>query len=93
VITNAIIGIIVVVVGFFDGLLPSIGVPSWFTTNATAGTAADIGNALSAVKNVLPVDALLTVLHAFLLFLPLALGYLIFNWVWNHSPTIMGTSL
>ena len=62
-ITNAIIGIIVVVVGFFDGLLPSIGVPSWFTTNATAGTAADIGNALSAVKNVLPVDALLTVLH------------------------------
>jgi hypothetical protein len=92
-ITDGIFVVLSAVIGFFDRLLPSFTVPSWFTSNATSGITTAVGDGLSAVKNVLPVVAMLNVLHAFLLFLPLALGYMIFDWVWNHSPTIMGTSL
>lgn len=91
--TNVVISIITSVVSFFDGLLPHVSVPSWFVTDAGSGVMTNIGDLLAGAKNSLPVVAILNVLHDLLVFLPIVLGYMLFDWVWTHSPTILGNRL
>jgi hypothetical protein len=85
------LGLVATVVGFFQGLLPSVTVPSWFTSdNFGSGLATSLGGLLAPLNNVLPIDALLSVLEALLLLLPVIVAYEAFQWAWNHVPSIFG---
>ena len=92
-ITNLLLGLVSGIFSLFNSLLPSVSVPSWFTTGAIASLTTAIGNQLSGMSGVFPVVAVLTVLQGMLTVLPMVLGYVIFNWLWNKSPTIAGCSL
>jgi ABC-type uncharacterized transport system permease subunit len=89
-ITNLLIDLVSGVFSFFNALLPSVSVPSWFTTNAASSITTKVGNLLAGMSGVIPINAFLTVLQEMLTFLPLALAYLIFDWAWGHCPTIAG---
>jgi hypothetical protein len=78
------------VVTFFNSLLPSWTLPSWLTTEGFSAVATEVGDFLAAPSGIFPVDATLIVLQEVLLLLPVVLGYLIFQWVWDHVPTIAG---
>lgn len=89
-ITDFLISIVSSIISFFDNLLPTMTVPSWFTTNATSAIVHTLGDFLAAVSGFLPVDAVLTVLQSVVTFLPVAILYLLFNWTWQHVPTVAG---
>lgn len=89
-IANLLIGMVSAFVTFFNNLLPSFTVPSWFRADALGSFTTTVGDYLSGMRNVFPVDATLTVLSGVLQMLPVILGYMIFDWLWNHCPTILG---
>lgn len=90
-ITNLVINIFTAVVSFFINLLPHLSVPSWFTSNGFTSTIADdVGGLLAPISSWFPVDALLNVVYAFLILLPVIAAYEVFEWVWRHVPTIAG---
>ena len=90
-IPNALIALVTTVVNFFQSLIPNVSVPSWLTTDALgSGLATTIGQFLSPLNAFLPVDAMINVLLALLVLLPLIIGYEIFQWAWEHVPEIFG---
>lgn len=90
-IVQGIISLVVTVVSFFQGLLPSVSVPSWFTTDQLGGSlASSLGSLMAPVNHVLPLDALLTVLSEAMALLPVIVAYMVFQWAWDHVPTIAG---
>jgi uncharacterized sodium:solute symporter family permease YidK len=90
VITTFLLSLFGAVISFFNGLLPSWTLPSWLTTEGFSAVATTVGDFLAGPRGIFPVDATLTVLQEVLLLLPVILGYMIFQWVWNHVPTIAG---
>jgi hypothetical protein len=77
--------------GFFD-LLPSWTLPSWLAAGTAfpSGVAATIGGYLRVVAPFLPVDVCLTVIGSILSLWLAIVGFLVFQWVWEHVPTIAG---
>ena len=90
-ITDALITLVNTIVGFFDSLLPLFTAPSWFTGSGLTVTVAQwIGSALAPMNQFLPVDAILNVLMTLFVLLPFIAAYTVFQWVWDHVPTIAG---
>lgn len=93
-ITTVILNIVSSVVSFFSSLLPTFSAPSWLTSDALGSSlASSIGSLVAPMNSILPVDAMLTVLQAMLLVLPVVILYDIFQWGWSHVPTIAGFGL
>jgi len=91
VITNIILDLVQGVVSIFAALLPHLSVPSWFTTDNLGGSlATSLGSLMAPLNHIFPIDALLTVLSAVLLVLPVVIAYEVFQWAWNHIPSIAG---
>jgi hypothetical protein len=92
VITGFLISSVASVLGFLLDLLPSWTPPSWLAAGVVlpSGVATTIGGLLHAVAGFLPIDTILTVLQDIFEFWPVVIGYLIFQWVWDHIPTIAG---
>jgi hypothetical protein len=83
--------IVTLSLSLFFGLIPNITLPSWMTSSAFAsGVASAIGGALEPVRPFFPIDTILTVLASLFTVWPLVLGYLVFEWVWAHVPTVAG---
>jgi hypothetical protein len=79
-----------ILAGIFS-LLPSWSIPSWLASGTlSTGVANTIGGFLEPVRNVLPVDTICSVLASVLALWPAILGYLVFQWIWSHLPTIAG---
>lgn len=90
-ITNLLISLVVTSVSLFTSWLPSLAVPSWFSTSGVTTTiATDIGDLLGVMRPIFPVDALLTPLAAIVSLWPVIIAYVAFNWAWNHVPEIFG---
>jgi hypothetical protein len=91
VITNAILSIVITVVGFFNGLFPSLTIPSWVSSDQIGSAVANyIGGMLAAISSWFPSAALVTILQGVVTLLPLVAGYYVAEWVWRHVPTIAG---
>ena len=73
-------------------ILPSWSMPSWLSSGSAfpSGVATTIGGYLHVVAPFLPVDLVLTILATVLTLWVVVAGYLIFQWVWSHVPTISG---
>jgi hypothetical protein len=92
VIVDGIIDLVRDVFGFFLNLLPSWTPPSWLSSGTAlpTGVATTIGGLLHAVAGFIPIDTFLTVIGDVFLLWPVIIGYLVFQWVWSHVPTIAG---
>jgi hypothetical protein len=91
VITNALIGLASGIIGIFNSLLPHFTSPSWFgATSALSTVATYVGDVLSIFQPILPVDAMINVLAALFIILPVVAAYTVFQWIWNHVPIIAG---
>jgi hypothetical protein len=91
VITNWILTAMTAVFSFFSSLVPSLTVPSWLGSYGSLSSyATDVGNFLSPMYNWFPVSAFLTPLQAVLTLWPVIVGYMVFQWVWDHWITIFG---
>jgi hypothetical protein len=78
--------------GWVFHLLPTFSMPSWMAAGTAfpGSVATTVGNYLHVVAPFLPVDLMLTVLSNVLSLWPAIIGFLIFQWVWAHVPTIGG---
>ena len=77
----------------FFALLPSWAMPSWLASGTAlpGSVASSLGGALEPVRAAgLPVDTILTVIGSIFSLWPLVIGYLVFEWVWKHVPSIAG---
>jgi len=90
-ITNTLISLVATIVSAITNLLPHLTVPAFFTTNqlgtSIAGT---IGSLVGVVHAFIPVVPMLIVIAAVMPLWLLLVAYLVFQWVWNHIPTIAG---
>lgn len=77
---------------WFFNLLPSWTMPSWLSSGVAfpSGVASAIGGLLAGVSPYFPVNLLLTILSSVLSLWGAVVGYLLFQWVWSHVPTIAG---
>lgn len=91
IITWLVKGVTVLLSGFFS-ILPSWTMPSWLSSGTAfpSGVASSIGGLLEPARNFLPIDTILTVAASIFTLWPLIIGFLIFEWVWKHVPTIAG---
>lgn len=91
-IVSFIIGLVDSALGFVFRLIPSWSMPGWLTSGTAfpSGVATAIGGYLRVVAPFLPVDLILTVLQSVFSLWPAVVGYLIFQWVWQHVPTVAG---
>lgn len=91
-ITNGLLEVVTAILSGLFSLIPSFSMPTWLSS-ATAfpsGVASSIGGYLHAVEPYFPIDTILTVLASVLELWPVVIGYLVFQWVWEHLPTIAG---
>lgn len=73
-------------------LIPSFTLPSWLASASAfpSGVATTIGGYLHTVQPYFPIDTILQVISDVLVLWPVIIGYLVFQWVWAHLPTIAG---
>jgi hypothetical protein len=94
VIVNGIILIVKTLLSALFSLLPNYAMPSWLSsvTSWPTGFASTLGGYLAAIKGWFPIDTVLTVLIWVLNMWPVIIGYVVFQWVWGHLPSIAGFS-
>lgn len=87
-----VVNVITALLSAFFSLLPSWTMPSWLSSGTAfpSGVASAIGAALEPVRSFLPIDTVLTVMASIFALWPVIIGYLVFQWVWRHTPTIAG---
>jgi hypothetical protein len=91
VITNALIALASGIVSVFNSLLPHFTAPSWFgASSGLSSVATYMGDVLSIFQPILPVDAIINVMAALFIILPVVGAYTVFQWIWNHVPSIAG---
>lgn len=84
--------VIEIVCAFFGFLVGKLPVGSVTVSASTAGSdaATAILNGLGALSGLVPVQFFLTVVVAFLLMIPVVLILLVFEWGYEHLPTVAG---
>jgi len=80
------------VIGFLDGLLPHVTMPSWVTAGSLipSGVSNFIGSALHTIAPVFPSAVLADIFVGVASLWPFVAAYAVAQWVWNHVPTIAG---
>lgn len=91
-IVSGVLRLVSAILGGFFSLLPSWSMPSWLSSGTAfpSGLASTVGGYLHVVAPFIPVDLMLTILGAVFSLWPAIIGYLVFQWVWNHIPEIAG---
>jgi hypothetical protein len=90
-ITDLLISLAELIFAPLNALLPALHFPSWASSaQLTTSVGTELGGYLAAVKGVVPVDVLLTVIDDVLVMWEVLVFYLLFEWVWDHVPTIAG---
>lgn len=94
-ITNFLLTVITSVVSSVDALLPSFSLPSFFASGSLipSGVVQLVASALYSVSPWFPSSLLLSILVAAASLWPAVLGYIVFQWIWKHTPTIAGFGL
>lgn len=88
-ITDVFIELIVKVIGpFINGFLPHLSLSS--TVTAIQNGAGTLGSALEVASPVVPWGVVFDWLGVLLVVLPVLGGYMVFQWVWDHIPSILG---
>lgn len=89
VITDALIDLVTYVIApVINHLFPPLDISAF--TSFSSGAASTLGGWLGIVSPYVPITFMLTMLQVVLVMLPAIGGYVIFQWFWNHVPSIAG---
>ena len=91
-ITNALLEIVITVIHGFNSLFPSFSLPTYFSSGAIIPS--DVTNFLAAsfytISSFFPSSLILSILVAIADLWPIALAWIVANWIYNHIPIIAG---
>jgi hypothetical protein len=92
VIVNGLLSLITSALTFFFSLIPSWHIPGFLTSGSviSSSVASTLGGYLTVVQPYMPVDTILNVTASVFDLWPSIVGYLVFQWAWDHVPTIAG---
>jgi hypothetical protein len=94
-ITNAILGVIGVVIGWVDDLLPHLTLPAWLSAGTLIPTDVSdfVGQALHIIAPFFPSAVLAEIFVGICNMLPFVAAYTVAQWIYRHIPTIAGFSV
>ena len=88
-VTNALIDLVTFVLApIINALFPHLSLTGF--TNFSTDAASTLAGYLGAMTPFFPVTFTLTILQVFVVMLPAIGAYVVFQWVWDHIPSIAG---
>ena len=91
-ITSAILALLTGLISAVDVLLPSFTMPSFLqtTTLIPSDVVSFMASGLALISPVFPSGVLLTIVEGVSTLIPIVGAYVVFNWVYQHIPTVAG---
>ena len=91
-ITNVLLSLITTLVSGIDSLIPSFTLPSFFTGASLLpiGVINFLAASAFMITPIFPSGLLLSFLVAIADLWPFIMAFLVFDWIYNHIPTIAG---
>lgn len=91
-ILNLILGLLSSLIYAVDSILPHFTMPSFLTTTTLipSNVVSFMASGLALISPVFPSGVLLNIVEGVSTLIPIVGVYVIFNWVYNHIPSIAG---